>query len=73
MAGFNTSRLMFHVVVVLSLLIASPIANAQQASSFEAVFTDGTRIEGERLVGWHEHPGSPRLNDTALLDRGRAT
>ena len=68
MAGLNTSRLMLPLAIVLSLVNAAPAAEPQQAGSYEAVLSDGTRIEGERLAGWHEHPGSPRLDDTARVN-----
>ena len=57
--------------IAMSLVHAAPAASPPPARSYEAVLSDSTRIEGERLVGWHEHPGAPRLGNTALLDARR--
>jgi len=58
---------MFFVVA----LLAAPVAHGQTAARYEAVFSDGTRIDGDKVSGWGEHPGSPRLDNTALFDAKR--
>ena len=61
----------YFLTAVLLLLPASPFAHAQNAARYEAVFFDGARLDGDRVLGWHEHPGSPRLDKTALFDAKR--
>ena len=56
---------------VLLMLLAAPIAYAESAARYEAVFFDGARLDGDKMSGWGEHPGSPRLDNTALLDAKR--
>ena len=56
---------------VLLMLLAAPVAYAESAARYEAVFFDGARLDGDKMSGWGEHPGSPRLDNTALLDAKR--
>jgi len=53
------------------VLLAATVAHGRTAARYEAVFSDGTRLEGDKVSGWHEHPGSPRLDNTALSDAKR--
>ena len=46
-------------------------AAAQPPRRYLAVFANGQRVEGEKLTGWHVHPGPVRLDNTALLDANR--
>ena len=42
-----------HISVLIAAmlsLIASPAANAQSTPPYEAVLSDGTRVEGDRLI-----------------------
>ena len=59
------------LTAVLLWLLASPVVHAQSAARYEAVLSDGTRVEGDKVFGWGEHPGSPRLDKTALFDAKR--
>ena len=54
-----------------AVLLAATVARGEIAARYEAVFVDGTRIEGDRVSGWGEHPASPRLGDAALFDAER--
>ena len=58
------------LVAVLLPAAAGPL-HAESAARYEAVFVDGTRIEGDEVSGWGELPGSPRLGDAALFDAKR--
>jgi len=53
------------------MLLAALVARAESAARYEAVFSDGKRIEGEEVSGWGEHPISPRLDNTSLSDTKR--
>jgi len=55
------------LVVVLS---AVPLY-ADSTVRYEAVFSDGTRLEGEQITGWGVHPGTPQLDNTYLQDAKR--
>ena len=58
--------------MVLSVILPAVLAVcAEGAARYEAVFSDGTRLEGDKVSDWHEHPGSPRLDNTALSDPKR--
>jgi len=56
---------------VLLLLLAAPGAHAKTTARYEAVLSDGARVDGDKVSGWHEHPGSPRLDNTVLFDAKR--
>ena len=56
---------------MLLSLLAVTAARASTAARYEAVFRDGTRVYGQTVSGWHEHTGSPRLDNTALFDKNR--
>ena len=71
MAGLNISEHMCVLVAVLLTLIASPVAHAQSTVQYEAVLSDGTRIEGSRLTGWHEYNSVPHLKGVRLSDGNR--
>jgi hypothetical protein len=58
------------LVVALCPTIAAPL-HADAAARYEAVFSDGTRLEGERITGWDRHPGAPRLDNAPLVDKKR--
>ncbi len=63
-----------HISVLIAAmlsLIASPAANAQSTVSYEAVLSDGTRVEGDRLTGWHEPGAVPHLQGVRLYDGKR--
>ncbi len=53
------------------LLLAPPAAHAQSVPPYEAVLSDGTRIEGDRLTGWHESGSVPHLQGVSLHDAKR--
>ena len=53
------------------VLLSSLIAHGESTARYEAVFVDGTRVDGDKVFGWGEHPGSPRLDITVLLDSKR--
>jgi len=60
------------VVLVVALLPTAAIPlHAEIAARYEAVFVDGARLDGGKVSGWGKLPGSPRLDDTALLDAKR--
>jgi len=59
------------VLAAALLLTAAPAASSSAAEGYEAVFSDGARIEGEKISGWGEHPGSPRLDTISLRDAKR--
>ena len=58
------------MVVALLPVVAAPL-HANIAARYEAVFSDGRRLEGEEITGWGGHPGSPRLDNTPLQDPKR--
>ena len=60
------------VMLVAALLsaAAAPLHGAGP-TSYEAVFSDGTRLEGERITGWGGAGDSPRLDATSLQDPKR--
>ncbi|MBL7134810.1 MAG: NPCBM/NEW2 domain-containing protein, partial [Phycisphaerae bacterium] len=49
----------------------SPAVNAQSEVRYEAVLSDGTRVEGDRLTGWHEPGAVPHLEGVPLHDAKR--
>ena len=59
------------LIAVLLAPLALPMAHAESEAQYEAVFSDGSRVEGNKVFGWYEHPGYPRLDDTALYDAKR--
>ena len=71
MSGMNVLTYM-PVMLVAALLsaVAAPL-HADSAAQYEAVFSDGTRIEGTQITGWGGHPGSPRLDGASLQDAKR--
>jgi len=71
MTSLSIQKYVCFLIAVLLWPFASPISHAQKAARFEAAFFDGTRVEGDKVFGWHEHPGSPRLDNTALFDAKR--
>jgi len=71
MTSLSIPKHVSFLAAVLLLPLASPVAHAEGAARYEAVFSDGTRLEGDKVFGWHEHPGSPRLDNTALFDAKR--
>ena len=60
-----------YVYFLAVLLLAAPVAHGRSAARYEAVFSDGTRLEGDKVSGWGAHLGSPRLNNIALFDAKR--
>ena len=66
--GMNVFRYM--PVMLAVALLAAPV-HADVAARYEAMFSDGTRVEGGKITGWGEHPGSPRLDNTSLHDARR--
>jgi hypothetical protein len=46
-------------------------SGAQTAPRYEAVFSDGSRLEGKQLTGWSKGAYSPRLDGTSLDDPKR--
>ena len=60
------------VMLIAALLPAAAAPpHADSAARYEALFSDGTRLEGKQVTGWGAHPGSPRLDDTPLQDAKR--
>ena len=59
------------MLVAAMLSAASAPLHADGAARYEAVFVDGTRIEGDKVFGWGVHPVSPRLDNTALFGAKR--
>ena len=58
--------------VLLALLLLAPqAARAQSAPPYVAVLSDGTRVEGDRLTGWHEPGAVPHLQGVRLHDGNR--
>ena len=53
------------------LLLAPPAAHAQTAAPYVAVLSDGTRVEGDRVTGWHEPGSVPHLQGVPLHDARR--
>jgi len=51
--------------------VGSGPLRADIAPRYEAVFSDGSRLEGEQLTGWSKHAYSPRLDGTSLNDPKR--
>jgi hypothetical protein len=70
MDNLNISK---HVSILTVVLLMLPAASlrAESEARYEAVFVDGSRINGQTVFGWGEHQGSPRLDSTALLDAKR--
>lgn len=62
------------VMMLAAVLCQSAVAplHADVTARYDAVFSDGSRLTGERMTGWDEHPGSPRLDETALFDARRS-
>jgi len=58
------------LIAALSQAGVAPL-HAESVARYEAVFADGTRLDGEKVSGWGELPGSPRLDETALFDAKR--
>ncbi|MDP7286645.1 MAG: NPCBM/NEW2 domain-containing protein [Phycisphaerae bacterium] len=56
-------------IAVLVLLCAA--IGTASAGRYEAVFSDGSRIAGDKLSGWGKRPVSPKLDNTALFDAKR--
>ena len=65
--GMNVFRYTPVMLVAVLLPAAAPL-RADDAVRYEAVFSDGRRVEGGRITGWGVHPGSPRLDSTPLQD-----
>ena len=57
--------------VVLLPLIAAPSAHAESSGRYEAALSDGTRVEGDQLTGWHDHKAMPHLQGVRLHDTKR--
>ena len=62
-----------YVIVLVAVLLpaGAPPLGAQTAPRYEAAFSDGSRLEGEKLTGWSKHAYSPRLDGTSLDDPKR--
>ncbi len=60
-------------VLLLALIVAWATAAEEPAAPppYLAVFTDGSRVEGQQVVDWSSHTSSPRLDDTSLVDPAR--
>ena len=71
MSSLSIPQYVSIVVAVLLVPLAARAAQGESAARYEAVFSDGRRVEGDRVSGWGEHPVSPRLDDTALFDAKR--
>ena len=71
MTSLSIPKRVSFLTAVLLWPLAWPVLHAQSAARYEAVFVDGTRVEGDKVFGWQEHPGSPRLDNTALFDARR--
>ena len=67
----NVLRYMPVMLVAALCPTAGAPLHADAAARYEAVFSDGTRLEGEQITGWDKHPGSPRLDNAPLLDKKR--
>jgi hypothetical protein len=65
---FRTILILFIGVVLLAV---PALLHAQIEAGYEAVYSDGSRIEGRQLTGWGAHPGSPQLDSTTLRDPKR--
>lgn len=61
------------LIIQIALLLLGAVTPlcAVGPARYEAVFADGTRVEGERITGWGGRPGSPRLDGTPLNDSKR--
>ena len=61
------------VIILVAALVAAAAAplHAAGETGYQAVFADGTRLQGERITGWGEHPGVPQLDNTSLQDPKR--
>ena len=71
MTHLSIARRASFLTAVLLWAFAQPLAHGQGAARYEAALFDGTRLRGDNVFGWHEHPASPRLDNTALLDAKR--
>jgi hypothetical protein len=58
------------LVVALLAAVAAPL-RGDGMSRYEAVFSDGTRLEGTQVTDWGGHAGPPRLDNTSLQDPKR--
>ena len=67
----NVLRYMPVILVAASCLAAAAPLHAETTSRYEAMFADGTRLEGERITGWDKHPGAPCLDNAPLLNAKR--
>ena len=67
----NISAHISVLIAAMLWLLASPAAHAQSEAPYEAVLSDGTRVEGYRLNGWHEGGAVPHLQGVRLYDGNR--
>jgi hypothetical protein len=59
------------LIAALLSLIVPPAAHAQSAAPYEAMLSDGTRVEGSQMTGWHKHTAVPHLQGVPLHDARR--
>ena len=71
MTSLDISAHISILIAALLSLIAAPAVNAQSEVRYEAALSDGTRVEGNRLTGWHEHNAVPHLEGVRLHDGNR--
>jgi len=57
--------------VLTAILLVAAAARADSAARYEAVFSDGSRLYGDKVFGWGGHPASPRLDGKSLQDPKR--
>jgi hypothetical protein len=67
----TTAHISKYVSLSAVVLLTAVVAHGGKSARYEAVFSEASRLEGDKLSGWHEQPGSPRLDNTALLDAKR--
>ena len=62
-------------VQLLLSAVLSPAGGAvppsERPAHYVAALADGQRVEGDKVYGWYEHPGSPRLDKSPLLAPNR--
>ncbi len=65
------ARFWLFIVVLTGGFCAVGTADGAPNARYIAVFTNGTRIEGETISGWHDNSATPQLDGTSLADPGR--
>jgi hypothetical protein len=58
------------LVALICLLVAAS-GSGNETAGYLTVFADGSHVEGEKITGWHEYPGDPKLDEINLANDPR--